>query len=1099
MCLPSQGPWGVTVHHPRTAFPPPLLSVVLWSALLWAGSLPDLALGAGTFTLGVLGPWDCDPIFAKALPSVAAQLAVDQASQDSSLVLGSRLVSVVLPTGCDTPHALATFLAHKNTIAAFVGPVNPGYCQAAALLAQGWGKTLFSWVCGAPEGGGELVATLPSAAHVLLSIMRHFGWAHVAIVSSHQDIWVATARQVAMTLRTHGLPVGLVTSLGPGEQGATEVLEQLCSMDSLKIVVLCMHSALLGGLEQTALLSRAWARGLADGRLVFLPYDTMLFALPYRNHSYLALSDSGPLREVYDAVLTVSLESGLTDKSFEAAVASGEAATHLEPEQVSPLFGTIYDAVVLLIHALNRSQSHGAGLSGAHLGDHTGDLNVAGFSQRIRTDERGRRLVQYVILDTDGRGSQLVPTHILDTGTWRVQPLDRAIHFPGGAPPARDSSCWFDPDMLCVRDAQSPGSLLAFALACLLVLAGGALTCLIRLGIQQLQLVRGPHRILLTAQELTFIHRPPSRRRLNMDSLSESRSAVDGGSLRSVAQGSARSLPAPQEPSSVAVYQGEWVWLKRFETGTGPELRPSCLSLLRKMRELRHENVAACLGVFVAPGVSALVLEHCARGSLEDLLRNEALRLDWTFKASLLLDLIRGMRYLHHRHFPHGRLKSRNCVVDGRFVLKVTDHGYAELLDVQRVPRPRPAPEELLWTAPELLRAPGAPGRGTLKADIFSIGIVLQEVLTRGPPYSSSGLSAEEIIRKVVSPPPLCRPLVSPDHGPPECIQLMEQCWEEAPEDRPSLDQIYTQFKSINQGKKTSVADSMLWMLEKYSQNLEDLIQERTEELELERQKTERLLSQMLPPSVAEALKMGAAVEPEYFDQVTIYFSDIVGFTIISALSEPIEVVGLLNDLYTLFDAVLGSHDVYKVETIGDAYMVASGLPRRNGSRHAAEIANMSLDILSSVRGFRMKHAPDVPIYIRAGLHSGPCVAGVVGLTMPRYCLFGDTVNTASRMESTGLPYRIHVSRSTVQTLLSLDEGYRIDIRGQTELKGKGVEETYWLVGKAGFPGVLPTPLDIKPGDPWQDLINQEIRVAFGKARQSMARPGSSGKAFAGP
>ncbi|XP_053756604.1 guanylate cyclase D-like [Panthera pardus] len=1200
-CLSCQGPWGSTLSHPRTAFFPPLLSVVLWGAILWAGFLPDPALGSGTFTLGVLGPWDCDPIFARALPSVAAQLAVDRANQDSSLVLGSRLASVVLATGCDTPHALATFLAHKNTVAAFVGPVNPGYCQAAALLAQGWGKTLFSWACGAPEGGGELVATLPSAAHVLLSIMRHFGWARVAIVSSHQDIWVATARQVAVTLRTHGLPVGLVTSLGPGEQGATEVLEQLCRVDGLKMVVLCMHSALLGGLEQTALLSRAWAQGLADGRLVFLPYDTLLFALPYRNRSYAALGDRGPLQEVYDAVLTVSLESGPVDEALEAARAIGEVAAHLEPEQVSPLFGTIYDAVVLLAHALNRSESHGAGLSGAHLGDHTGALNVAGFSQRIRTDEKGRRLAQYVILDTDGQGSQLVPTHILDTGTWQVQPLDRAIHFPGGAPPARDSSCWFDPNMLCMRvgqhtlgapslefarqqscspvtasilgqalvishwvtalppprphatwqiktqslpfrslgerqddavrkaqeevqelgeggcppcvvvtvrthvhpappaDAQLPGSFLAFVLACVLLLAGGTLTCLIRLGIQQLQLVRGPHRILLTAQELTFIHRPPSRRRLHVDSVSESRSVADGGSLRSVAQGSARSLQAPQEPTNVALYQGEWVWLKRFEAGTAPELRPSCLSLLRKMREMRHENVAACLGFFVAPGVSALVLEHCSRGSLEDLLRNEALRLDWTFKASLLLDLIRGMRYLHHRHFPHGRLKSRNCVVDGRFVLKVTDHGYAELLDVQRAPRPRPAPEELLWTAPELLRGPGAPGRGTLKADIFSIGIILQEVLTRGPPYCSSGLSAEEIIRKVASPPPLCRPLVSPDHGPPECIQLMEQCWEEAPEDRPSLDQIYTQFKSLNQGKKTSVADSMLWMLEKYSQNLEDLIQERTEELELERQKTERLLSQMLPPSVAGALKMGATVEPEYFDQVTIYFSDIVGFTIISALSEPIEVVGLLNDLYTLFDAVLGSHDVYKVETIGDAYMVASGLPRRNGSRHAAEIANMALDILSSVRGFRMRHAPDVPIYIRAGLHSGPCVAGVVGLTMPRYCLFGDTVNTASRMESTGLPYRIHVNRSTVQTLLSLDEGYTVDIRGQTELKGKGKEETYWLVGKAGFPRPLPTPLNIKPGDPWQDLINQEIKVAFAKARQGMARPRSSGQAFAGP
>lgn len=233
-CLPCQVPWGSTLSHSRTVPSLPLLSVVLWGALLWAGSLPDLVWGARTFTVGVLGPWDCDPIFAQALPSAAAQLAVDRANQDSLLMLGLQLASVVLPTGCDTPHALTTFLAHKNTVAAFVGPVNPGYCPAAALLAQGWDKTLFSWACGAPEGGGNLVPTLPSAAHVLLSIMRHFGWARVAIVSSHQDIWVATAREVAMTLRTHGLPVELVTSLGPGEQGATEVLKQLCSIDGLK-------------------------------------------------------------------------------------------------------------------------------------------------------------------------------------------------------------------------------------------------------------------------------------------------------------------------------------------------------------------------------------------------------------------------------------------------------------------------------------------------------------------------------------------------------------------------------------------------------------------------------------------------------------------------------------------------------------------------------------------------------------------------------------------------------------------------------------------------------------------------------------------------
>ncbi|XP_029463480.1 retinal guanylyl cyclase 2 [Rhinatrema bivittatum] len=290
------------------------------------------------------------------------------------------------------------------------------------------------------------------------------------------------------------------------------------------------------------------------------------------------------------------------------------------------------------------------------------------------------------------------------------------------------------------------------------------------------------------------------------------------------------------------------------------------------------------------------------------------------------------------------------------------------------------------------------------------------------------------------------------------CILLMKNCWHEMPEQRPTFDEIFDLFKNINKGKKTNIIDSMLRMLEQYSSNLEDLIRERTEELEIEKQKTEKLLTQMLPLSVAEALKMGCTVEPESFDQVTLYFSDIVGFTTISAKSEPIQVVDLLNDLYTLFDAVIGNHDVYKVETIGDAYMVASGLPKRNGNRHAAEIANMSLDILSSVGSFKMRHMPDVPVKIRIGLHSGPVVAGVVGLTMPRYCLFGDTVNTASRMESTGLPYRIHVNKSTVQTLKSLNEGYLLELRGRTELKGKGFEETFWLVGKEGFGKPLPVP-----------------------------------------
>ncbi|KAL1437185.1 hypothetical protein MTO96_049168 [Rhipicephalus appendiculatus] len=396
------------------------------------------------------------------------------------------------------------------------------------------------------------------------------------------------------------------------------------------------------------------------------------------------------------------------------------------------------------------------------------------------------------------------------------------------------------------------------------------------------------------------------------------------------------------------------------------------------------------------------------------------------------------MRYLHNSPIrQHGHLTSRNCVIDSRWVLKVTDYGMPAFQDLQAIATLVRSAKDLLWTAPELLRGDcSLLRRGTQAGDVYSFAIVMQEVLLRGDPYCMLPLTAEEIIEKLKHPPPLIRPSVSKQTAPPEALHIMRQCWAESPDMRPDFDVIADRFKSLYHGRKANIVETMFQMLEKYSNNLEDLIRERTVQLDEEKKKTEHLLNRMLPSSVAETLKAGLPVVPEKFEEVTVYFSDIVGFTTISAYSEPMEIVDFLNDLYTAFDSTINHYNVYKVETIGDAYMVVGGLPERNRD-HAEQVATMALDLLHLCGRFRIRHMPNVPLMLRIGLHTGAVVAGVVGLTMPRYCLFGDTVNTASRMESTGRAYRIHISKTTEKKLRQAG-GYIVKYRGEIVLKIQG-------------------------------------------------------------
>uniref|UniRef100_A0A8C7JRJ1 Guanylate cyclase n=1 Tax=Oncorhynchus kisutch TaxID=8019 RepID=A0A8C7JRJ1_ONCKI len=933
--------------------------------LLMATYLPCEAWGA-TFTVAIIGPWTCDPMYSKALPDLAARLATARLNMDPYTKKGYWYDYTLVNEDCKTSNALARFSSLEGYGSAFLGPTNPGYCSSAALFAKNWNKPFLSWGCLKPNMEDGQYPTfhrpLPLSSRVLFSVLRYFRWAHVVIVTSEDDLWEATGHELAASLMALGLPVINVVTMEPDKDGPTKALKRIRELDRVRVVIMCMHSALIGGEAQYQLLTSASNMRMIDRGYVFIPYDTLTYSLPKGTNLH-ALTNDSLLRKAYDGVLTITMDSSENTfyESFKEAQEKFEIRTSTPPDQVSPFFGTIYNMIYYMAYAVEKSRMvAGRWVDGETMLQSDGGVDFEGFNQHISSDEDGLgMLARYVVLDSDG-GDKLYMTHTLEAphtlGKFgAVKYNGRSIHFAGSSP-STDSRCWFSPYITCSWGRWSS------------------------IGVSDVPVAYGKIRF-----------------KLNEDSMMNSQ--LDVKTPRHSVSGRSYFGSTP-DSSNVAVFEGDWVWLKKCPNGnTVSSVSDGTQSIFTKLRDMRNENLNLFLGLFLDSGIFGVVTEHCTRGSLEDLLNNEDMRLDWMFKSSLLMDLIRGMKYLHNRDVIHGRLKSRNCVVDGRFVLKVTEYGFNEIITTQGVD----FDEDQLWTAPELLRDSSLMKRGSFPGDVYSFAIIMQEVIARCAPFCMLDMPPKEIISKLKSPPPLCRPTVSVDEAPLEVIQVMKQAWSEEPDKRPTFEEIFKQFKSITKGKKTNIIDSMLRMLEQYSTNLEDLIRERTEELEVERKKTDNLLAQMLPRSVCLALKTGKPVRPEHFSEVTLYFSDIVGFTTISALSEPIEVVDLLNDLYTLFDAIIGQHDVYKVETIGDAYMVASGVPNRNGRRHAAEMSNMSLDILHCIGTFKMRHMPDVKVKIRIGLHSGPVVAGVVGLTMPRYCLFGDTVNTASRMESTGL------------------------------------------------------------------------------------------------
>jgi class 3 adenylate cyclase len=214
--------------------------------------------------------------------------------------------------------------------------------------------------------------------------------------------------------------------------------------------------------------------------------------------------------------------------------------------------------------------------------------------------------------------------------------------------------------------------------------------------------------------------------------------------------------------------------------------------------------------------------------------------------------------------------------------------------------------------------------------------------------------------------------------------------------------------------------------------------------LDVEKQRSEHLLLNMLPPTIAERLKSSTAAIADGFVEVSVLFADIVGFTAMSERVSPAEIVGRLNEIFSSFDDLAEKLRLEKIKTIGDAYMVAGGLNLERHD-HAEALVEMALAMQRRVATFGERFGE--PLSLRIGIHTGPAVAGVIGKKKFIYDVWGDTVNTASRMESHSEPGKIQVT-DAVHT--RLESKYEFALRGEIDVKGKGRMKTWYLVGRRG-------------------------------------------------
>nr|XP_020486421.1 guanylate cyclase 2G-like [Labrus bergylta] len=1035
--------------------------------------------------IGFQAPWNVSYPFSAMRLGSAIQIAVEKVNTNPSFLGNYSLDFVYTDTDCNPKASLGGFIQQvwKEKVSALIGPACPEEAEVTGLIASTWNIPMFGFVGQSSKMDNsniydsyiKIVPPLKRSSEVLIKTLEFFGWSHVAMIGGGLDsnTWDkvdALWKTVETPLRER---LHLVASVKFDTSNRELVYLNVKYISTVTRVIVVLTNRD----DSMALLLEAEQQGMMNGDYVFFlvqHFEDNLWKYSLNNRINQAAM------KAFDMVFIIGQKSyegyeyyDFFERVYEKLKGHPFRSNLTSKKEVSPYSAYVHDAVLLYAMGLKEVLKDGKDpYDGRQLLQRLKNRNgirFYGASGLVHFDEEGERNLDYSIYDLQhlGDSTKFVPILHYNSHTKTVSPTSMftSVVWPKGRPPSDNPECGFNNE-LCEWITND-----IFLLALLVTFPVIGVLSVFCIGVLILQKLRLQTRLddscwwLINYSDITIIREHSGGHSLSVvTTASQSVSSGSQSTFSNSSFGLRDNTGKEHVYTTIGLFQGNHVAIKYIKNPVTIDVhKPSIIQEFNLMKEMKHENLVQFFGACIEPPNVCLVTQYCRKGSLKDLMTASDVGLDGMFKLSFAYDIVNGMEFIHKSNLKfHGNLKLSTCLVDSRLQIKLSGFGLWEFKHGNRpiMPLENPKYQEMYWTAPELLRKGGLPNNGTPKGDIYSFAMIMWGLMyNKLFPYEDNNLEPEEIIMKLRSPfqgEPL-RPLLSDQLCDENINSMLRACWNENADHRPPFTSIRRQLRGISPESHANILDNMVDKLEKYANHLEEVVEERTNQLTAEKSRADKLLSSMLPRYIADLLMAGKSVEPQSYEMVTIFFSDIVGFTSMCSISSAMEVVTFLNDLYSLFDDIIKMYDVYKVETIGDAYMVASGLPISNGNQHAFEISTMALHFLKAIKVFKIHHMPSESLAIRIGIHSGPVVAGVVGTTMPRYCLFGDTVNTASRMESNSLPLKIHISQSTADILVQ-EGSFELEERGEIEMKGKGSRKTYWLTNKQGFNPPLPIP-----------------------------------------